>query len=94
MIREANANTSVKTSDGAVKSGPGKVFWIAATAGATGGAFQLNDSLADGGTDLYSAVLPANSNHFFGPFDPPIRFDTGIFADVPGTNITLTIAYI
>ena len=84
--------TSILTSDAAVKSGPGLVFWIAASAGATGGAFQISDALDDS-NDVFSAVMPGSSTRYFGPFDPPIYCDTGIFADIPGTNITLTIGY-
>lgn len=84
---------SIQTADAAVKSAPGLVFWIAASAGATGGAFQINDSTADGGTDVFSAVMPATATQFFGPFDPPIECKVGIFADIPGTNITLTIGF-
>jgi hypothetical protein len=84
--------TSILTSDAAVKAGPGLVFWIAASAGATGGAFQISDALDDS-NDVFSAVMPATSVVFFGPFDPPIVCATGIYADIPGTNVTLTVGY-
>lgn len=87
------SGTSIQTSDAAVKAAAGVVYWVAASAGATGGAWQLNDSGDDSGTDLLSVVMPASTVQFFGPFDPPIRFRTGIFADIPGTNITLTVAF-
>ncbi len=85
-------STSVKTSDGAVLSSAGRVFWIAASAGATGGAFQLNDSTDDGGTDKFDITMPASSVQHFA-FDPPIEFGTGIYADIPGTNVTITVGY-
>jgi hypothetical protein len=84
---------SVDTSDGAVKSSPGVVYWVSASAGSTGGAWQLNDSTDDSGTDLLSAVSPANSIVFMDFSGAPIPFQAGIYADVPGTNITLTIGY-
>lgn len=85
-------NTSIKTSDGAVLSSPGHVYWILASAGATGGAWQINDSTDDSGTDKISAVSPANSIQFI-PLNPPLKCNVGIYADIPGTNITLTVAY-
>lgn len=85
-------NTSIKTSDGAVKTAAGYVFWVSVSAGATGGAWQLNDSTDDSGTDKVSLSQPATSvSHHL--FDPPLRFETGIYADIPGTNITLTVGY-
>ena len=84
--------TSVKTSDSEVKGSEGKVYWVTASAGATGGAWQLDDGDGDG-TVRHSAVSPADSIvHCV--FDPPIPFNTAIFADIPGTNITLTIGFI
>lgn len=93
MIEQAEAQTSIKTSDGAAKSAPGWVHWVAASAGATGGAFQLNDSTADGGIDKLDITMPATTTQFFGPFDPPMQFDVGIFVDIPGTNLTVTVGY-
>jgi hypothetical protein len=46
-------DTTVLTSDGAVSSNPGKVYWVLVSAVATGGAWQLNDSTDDGGTELW-----------------------------------------
>lgn len=85
---------AIVTSDTAVKSTPGKVHWILASAGATGGAFQINDSTDDSGTDLISGVVGASTGPHLLNFDPPVEFGTGIYADVPGTNVTLTIGYV
>ena len=52
---------SIKTSDGAAKSGPGVVYWVAVSAGATGGAFQLNDSTDDSGTDMLNITVAATT---------------------------------
>ncbi len=84
--------TSIDTGDGVIKSSAGRVFWIIASAGATGGAWQLNDSTDDGGTDLIGAVSPASSIVSI-PLDPPLEFANGIYADIPGTNVTLTVGY-
>jgi hypothetical protein len=89
-----NIQTSVDTSDGAVKSSKGWVHWVAACAGATGGAWQLNDSTDDSGTDLFSHVQPANSSTFFSFVGAPLQFGSGIYADIPGTNVTLTVGYV
>ena len=89
--------TGIVTSDTSVKSSSGSVLWVLASAAGTGGAWQLNDSTDDGGTDLVSGVAPANSCTFLrfgGLNDGAVRFGTGIYADIPGTNVTLTIGYV
>lgn len=91
-LRDVKISTSIKTADGAAKSAPGTAYWMSVSAGATGGTIQLNDSTADGGTDRFDVSMPANSVAFF-LFDPPIEFGTGIFIDIPGTNITATLGY-
>ena len=91
--RMPNPTTSIDTSDGAVKSGPGTVYWLIVSAAATGGAYQLNNSTDDSGTDLVSGVAPANSMTFLDFTGAPLEFNTGIYADIPGTNVTITTAY-
>ena len=89
--------TGIVTSDTAVKSSSGSVLWVLASAAGTGGAWQLNDSTDDGGTDLVSGVSPASSCTFirFGDVGGgAVKFATGIYADIPGTNVTLTIGYV
>ena len=86
-------HTSILTSDDQVKAGPGYVYWVLVSVAATGGAWQLNDSTADGGTDMLSGVAAANTQTFMDFSGFPIRFGTGIFADIPGSNITLTVGY-
>jgi hypothetical protein len=89
-------DTTILIGDGAVSANPGKVYWVLVSAGDTGGAWQLNDSTADGGTDLVSGVAPANSMTFlrFGSENEgALVFGTAIFADIPGTNVTLTVGY-
>lgn len=84
-------NTRVATSDTLVR-GPGLVFWMSVSAGATGGALQLNNSLDDSGTDLFDITMPATRQaHFL--FIPPLEFNEGIYLDIPGTNITVTVGY-
>ena len=86
-------HTAILTSDGQVKAGPGYVYWVLVSVVATGGAWELNDSTADGGTDKVSGIAAANTQTFLDFSGFPIRFGTGIFADIPGSNITLTVGY-
>ena len=89
-------DTTVLTSDGAVSANPGKVYWVLVSAAATGGAWQLNDSTDEGGTDLVSGVQAANTSQFlrFGTENEgALVFGTAIYADIPGSNITLTVGY-
>ena len=89
--------TGIVTSDIAVKSAEALLVWMLVSAAATGGAWQLNDSLADGGTDLMSGVAGANTQQFmrFGsPGDGALHFKTGLYADIQGTNVTITLGYI
>ena len=92
MAKPDGVLTSIKTADALVFTGQGKVYWVTASAAATGGAAQLNDSTDDGGTDKWSVVVAANTSQTHS-FDPPMDFETGIYADIPGTNVTLTIGY-
>lgn len=78
--------------DTLVKTGAGLVYWVAVSAGATGGAFQLNDSTADGGVDRLDLDIAANTSLML-KFDPPIRFTTGIFVDIPGTNLKVNVGH-
>lgn len=88
-----SVQTSIHTSDGSAKSTPGEVFWVAVSAGATGGAFQLNDSTDDSGTDLLDITMAANTTQFFDFSNAPIYFDVGIRVDIPGTNLTVNVGY-
>lgn len=93
MIEEIRyQHPAISATDVSVKAKPGKVFWVNVFAGATGGAWQLNDSTDDSGTDRFSDSAPANSSKFIA-FDPPLRFDTGIYLDIPGTNVTVTVGF-
>ena len=90
------SNTSILSSDGQATSYPATVHWVLVSAVATGGAWQLNDSTDDGGTDLVSGIAPANSMTFlrFGAENEgALVFGTGIYVDIPGSNITITVGY-
>ena len=90
----AHVRTSINDSDASVKGAFGVVYWLLVSAGTTGGAYQLNASTDDGGTDLISGVAPATSHLFLDFSNAPIQFEAGIYADIPGTNVTLTVGYL
>jgi hypothetical protein len=81
-------NTFVVTSDTSVATGTRILKWLLVSAAATGGAWQINDSTDDGGTDKLGGVAPANSMTFLGPLN--LELHTGLYADIPGTNVTLS----
>lgn len=84
--------TSIQTADAEVKSGEGRVYWVSASAAATGGAWQLDDG--DGsGTIRLSAVTGANTSVHYDFTLAPLTFNTAIFADIQGTNVTLTVGF-
>ena len=85
--------TNIVTSDGNIKTGVATVRWIAVTNGANAGAFQLNDSTDDSGTDKFDIAMPANSTLFIDFKDKAIHFDNGVFVDVPGDTLTMTIGW-
>lgn len=81
------------TSDTAVKAAPGKVFWITISDLSADGLVQINDSTADGGTDVWQLEFKQNGM-FHAVFDPPIECRTGIFVDVPTGSPTVAIGYL
>lgn len=85
------SNTSILAADGQATSYPATVYWMAVSAGGTGGRLQLNDSTDDGGTDLLDVDVPADSMTFFGNLD--LTFNTAVYADIPGSNIRITIGH-
>ena len=85
--------TSVVDSDGSITTAPAIVYGVLAAAGATGGLWQLNDSTDDSGTDLISGFAQASSQHFIDLSEIPVQFNTGIRADLAGSNQTITVFY-
>ncbi|KKN28998.1 hypothetical protein LCGC14_0848640 [marine sediment metagenome] len=86
------SNSGLKTTDGAIKSSAGKVYWLSISDTAAG-VIQLNDSLNDSGTDVWGITIPADGYaHFI--FDPPLEFGTGIYLDVPTGAPDVYIGYI
>jgi len=89
-------DTAVLTSDGQASANPGKVYWVLVSAVATGGAWELNDSTDDGGTDLISGVQAANTSQFLrlgANGEGALIFSTAVYVDIPGSNITITVGH-
>jgi hypothetical protein len=85
-------SSGVKQADAAIKASPGAVYWLTVSDTAAL-AIELNDSLANGGTDKWALDLPAGGYaHFI--FDPPIEFSTGIYLDVSTATCKVTVGYI
>ena len=90
------SNTSILSSDGQASSYPATVPWVLVSAAATGGAWQLNDSTDDGGTDLISGVQAANTSQFLrlgANGEGALIFSTAVYVDIPGSNITITVGH-
>jgi len=90
------SNTSILTSDGQATSYPATVHWVLVSAAATGGAWELNDSTDDGGTDLISGVQAANTSQFLrmgANSEGALIFSTAVYVDIPGSNITITVGH-
>ena len=90
------SNTSILTSDGQATSYPATVHWVLVSAAGTGGAWQLNDSTDDGGTDLISGVQAANTSQFLrmgANSEGALIFSTAVYVDIPGSNITITVGH-
>ena len=90
------SNTSILTSDGQATSYPATVHWVLVSAVGTGGAWELNDSTDDGGTDLISGVQAANTSQFLrmgANSEGALIFSTAVYVDIPGSNITITVGH-
>ena len=85
--------TSITSADVRITTAPAIVYGILAAAGTTGGLWQLNDSSDDGGTDLISGFAQPSGETYIDLSNTPIHFNTAIRADIPGTNVTLTVLY-
>ena len=88
-----NVKTSIKDSDAQITTGVGIVYGVIASAAATGGLWQLNDSSNDGGTDIISGFAQPSGETYIDLSNNPVQFNDSVYADVPGTNVILTIFY-
>ena len=90
-------STTILTSDGQIKATGGTLVWLTISAGATGGAGQINNSTDESGTDVMSFVVPATSiTHI--PLGMPdqggLYCKDGIYCDIPGSNITVSSGHV
>ena len=69
------------------------MFWILAAAAATGGVWELDDGTDATGTTRISGVAQAAGETFIDLTGAPLQFDVACFADIGGTNVTLTIGF-
>ncbi len=88
----ALVSSGVKTSDTAVKSTPGKVYWLTLSDTAAT-VIQLNDSTDDSGTDKWQITIPTGG-YIHCNFDPPMQFAIGIYLDVPTGAGDTIIGYV
>lgn len=88
-----NVRTGIASSDDSITSAPATVYGVYVSAGGTGGLWQLNDSTDDGGTDLISGFVGASSGVFIDLSSTPVQFNTGIRADLAGSNQIVTVFY-
>lgn len=76
---------------GAIKDSPGKLYWLTINPSAINFVVELTDDTAALGTVVWDAFGSVRLvQHVI--FDPPMDFDTGIYAETL-TNITSIIAY-
>ena len=90
-------STTILTSDGQIKATGGTLVWLTISAVGTAGAVEINNSTDDSGTDLMGFVVPANSmTHIYlgMPEQGGLYCDTGIYCDIPGSNITISAGYV
>lgn len=94
----ASITTTVSTADVAIKASGGRVHWITASnihATATT-AIELNDSGDDSGTDRWAITLDAvdgATGAIHAIFEPAIQFDGGIWLDITGGTVVVTVGY-
>ena len=85
--------TGSSSSDLAVATGLHVVYWLFVEAKATGGAWSLEDGTTDAGTAKLAGDILANTAYYFDWTSRPLEFKTGIFLDIGGTNVTVTVGY-
>lgn len=84
--------TGSASTDTSIATGLRVAFWLFVEAKGTGGAWSLEDGTDDSGTVMLAGDILANTAYFF-PFPKPLEFKTGIYFDIGGTNVTMTVGY-
>ncbi len=91
-VKGSLLNSGVKSADAAIKASAGALYWLTVSDTAAL-AIEINDSTANGGSDVWGLDLPAGGYaHFI--FDPPIECGTGIYLDVSTATCKVTVGYI
>ena len=85
--------TGSASSDTAIATGTRVVYWLHVGAGSTGGAWSREDGTDDSGRVKLAGSKPASGEDLYCSFVPPLEFKTGIFFDIGGTNVTMTVGY-
>jgi len=93
MSGGASVTGKVLTSDGLAYSGEVYLYHLLVTSIGTGGAWEVNDSLDDSGTDLWGGDVGPNVP-YDKTFSPPIKFATGLYVDIAaGCGIKVSVGY-
>jgi hypothetical protein len=85
--------TAESVSDLAVATGLRVVYWLFVEAKATGGAWSLEDGTDDTGTVKISGDILANTAYYFDWTHKPLEMKTGLFLDIAGTNVKMSVGY-
>ena len=85
--------TGSASSDTSVANGLRIVYWLFVEAGGTGGAWSLEDGTDASGTVKLAGSMAANERQYFDWQYRPLELKTGIFFDIAGTNVTMTVGY-
>lgn len=90
---EIPSTTVRKTAAGAVVAGARKLYWIACSPGSPSAEWELTDAIAGGGTVVYDHFdSDKHSEHLI--FDPPMKFNTGIWIEKFDHMHSLVFCYI
>ena len=92
MAGYGNVTSSVVTSDATLKTGAGYIHWITITN--THATDSTAVELEDTGTDKWAVVVEAVDfllNPFHAVFDPPIKCEVGIFVDITGGTVLVSV---
>lgn len=92
ILHAPTKGSGLLTADTAIKTSPGRVYQLTVS-DTSAAVIQLNDSTNDSGTDRWQVTIPADGYaHFI--FQPPLKFQNGIYLDVPTGAPDIFIEYI
>ena len=84
-------SSGVKSADALIFTGQASVYWISISDTAAL-AVELNNSVANDGTDQWAIDLPADGYGMW-IFDPPLPFSVAIYLDVSTATCKVTVGY-